>query len=355
MLELLDVFHGEVTPHRALIYARLPRPTGTGWRLQGEVRGPFSRSRRTLPARVELVDCGPGPTLLAQAVLPDPCSWSPESPTWYDVSVVLTKDGAEQAETRRQFGIRRIGPHRNSLHLDGRRFVLRAVEPPPEWKTPRDVDDDRAARVRGGSNRNGFARTADDTENKKNAENASDWSNWSDWPDWSDWEAWRDAGRAMIATAPDDRLCEAATQAGVMIVARLDDLGQSAEWELRRLARWPSVVAVLVDSPIVADAPLRRIAPNLLLVQPQVDFETADWSHAVVVDAEHLRHDTIREAAKRTGRPILARRELRGDTTWLAALSQVDQLQADLAPLGDFAGYFVSIGSGSSETAGDER
>ena len=346
MLELLDVFHGEVTPHRALIYARLPRPTGSGWRLQGEVRGPFSRSRRTLPARVELVDCGPGPTLLAQAVLPDPCSWSPESPTSYDVSVVLTKDGAEQAETRRQFGIRRIGPHRNSLHLDGRRFVLRAVEPPQVWNAPRNFDGDRAARVRGGGEGNGFARTADD------ADGASDWS---DWPDWSDWEAWRDAGRAMIATAPDDRLCEAATQAGVMIVARLDDLGESAEWELRRLARWPSVVAVLVDSPIVADAPLRRIAPNLLLVQPQVDFETADWSHAVVVDAEHLRHDAIREAAKRTGRPILARRELRGDTSWLAALSQVDQLQADLAPLGDFAGYFVSIGSGSSETAGDDR
>lgn len=345
MLELLDVFHGEVTPHRALIYARLPRPTGTGWRLHGEVRGPFSRSRRTLPARVELVDCGPGPTLLAQAVLPDPCSWSPESPTWYDVSVVLTKDGAEQAETRRQFGIRRIGPHRNSLHLDGRRFVLRAVEPPQKWNAPQDVDDDRAARVRGGGESIGLARTGYD------AEDADDCS------DWSDWEAWRDAGRALIATAPDERLCEAAMQAGVMIVARLDDLGESAEWELRRLARWPSVVAVLVDSPIVVDAPLRRIAPNLLLVQPQVDFETADWSHAVLVDAEHLRHDAIREAAKRTGRPILARRELHGDTTWLAALSQVDQLQADLAPLGDFAGYFVSIGPGSvsGATAGDDR
>src|SRR5687767_12799952 len=91
-LAQLDVFYGDLSVNRAYVYARLPRPVeDAGLSLVGQVRGPRCRLAEMLPASVPLVDLGPGPTLLAQAMIPDPCFWSPDLPAIYDVTVNLLR------------------------------------------------------------------------------------------------------------------------------------------------------------------------------------------------------------------------------------------------------------------------
>ena len=69
-LAQLDVFFGEVNQHRAIVYARLPRPDGAGsWSLAGTVRGPRCLHCQTLPATAKLVDQGQGPTVLAKGAI----------------------------------------------------------------------------------------------------------------------------------------------------------------------------------------------------------------------------------------------------------------------------------------------
>ena len=72
-LSQLDIFYGDLTANRALVYARLPRPDdGADWKLTGQIRGPRCRTAQTLPATSPLVDLGTGPTLLARALVPEP-------------------------------------------------------------------------------------------------------------------------------------------------------------------------------------------------------------------------------------------------------------------------------------------
>lgn len=72
----------------------------TGAQLSGTITGPRLEGSRTLPATVRLVSVRRGYTPAAEAVLPDPCFWSPELPFLYDVAVELRRgeDVLESAE-----------------------------------------------------------------------------------------------------------------------------------------------------------------------------------------------------------------------------------------------------------------
>src|SRR4051812_6948047 len=95
LLDNLDVFYCELTPARATVYARLEGLGSTaGLSLTGYVRGPRCFYSKTLPATFRLQDAGPGPSLLAKSLVPDPCYWSPETPHIYDVTVEL-RNGAD--------------------------------------------------------------------------------------------------------------------------------------------------------------------------------------------------------------------------------------------------------------------
>src|SRR3954454_21595882 len=105
----LDVFYGELTATRALVYARLPRPADdAGLSLTGQVRGPRCLHAQTLPLTAPLTDLGPGPTLLARAVIPEPSFWSPDVPSIYDVTVQLRRGTQTVAQTRREIGLRSL-------------------------------------------------------------------------------------------------------------------------------------------------------------------------------------------------------------------------------------------------------
>lgn len=86
----LQIFYGKATDSLAYVYARMPsRAEWIKPRLVGTVRGPRADGVRTLPTTVQLVDLGPGESILARAIVPDPGFWSPDVPAVYDVEVVF--------------------------------------------------------------------------------------------------------------------------------------------------------------------------------------------------------------------------------------------------------------------------
>src|SRR5262245_46001615 len=124
----LDVFYGDLTVNRALVYARLPLPADAGpWSLGGHVRGPRCLTAQTLPVTSKLEDLGPGPTLLAKATVTDPCFWSPDLPAIYDVTVHLLRGGEIAATASREIGLRSLGVRGRHLALESKRWVLRGV------------------------------------------------------------------------------------------------------------------------------------------------------------------------------------------------------------------------------------
>ncbi len=145
----LDVFYGDLTANRAYVYARLPRPADdAGLSLGGFVRGPRCLQAETLPLTAKLVDLGPGPTLLARALVPEPCFWSPDLPAIYDVTVNLLRGEEVIATERREIGLRSFGVKGQNLMLDGKRWVLRGVTASSTVATlPRAWHEDSAAYV----------------------------------------------------------------------------------------------------------------------------------------------------------------------------------------------------------------
>ncbi len=365
----LALFLGSASVQSARCYARCPRPDeGRAWRLEGTVRGPFSTRARTLPATTTWSDTGYGPTLMATALIPDPCYWTPDNPALYDVQLRVLDGSREIGGIRRMFGLRRLGARDRSFRFESHRWVLRGISrflihsPFPASAHPVPMNDERM----------------------RNA-----------------WEAapWRDQQAALVASRLTDDECERAQRDGRVLVAwvRLDQAGWQNE--LRRLSRSAAVAfAILAGQPTADDAPAsdmvespRVLAPNLCLLQAFSSHQSvrpSDWAHGVVVEPE----DDPVAFARRTqscGLPIVAYRPFvpssdpRSDprlewsnlasatntanssngsrevnltnatntandlvTTWVsqafnAARAAVDVLQRDLAPAGDYAGYLV--------------
>lgn len=126
----LDLFHGQLHRSRADIYARLSgnfdaaTAWNDGWRLAGYLEGPRAENTRTLPARVRLQDTGAGESLLARALLPDPCSWGPGLPLLYDVHVQLLVDGSPAWEACQALGLRQLGVLEGRLQLENQPWSL---------------------------------------------------------------------------------------------------------------------------------------------------------------------------------------------------------------------------------------
>src|SRR5438094_7468200 len=104
-----EIFYGATNPAATHVYVRWrPDPPGSalGLKLAGVVRGPFSQLARTLPATVPLADQGPGESLLARAVLPDPCYWTPGAPYLYTVEVEVRDGRRAVAQAKQMLGVR---------------------------------------------------------------------------------------------------------------------------------------------------------------------------------------------------------------------------------------------------------
>lgn len=296
LLTELDLFYGELSPQRAWIYARLPRgERNERASLAGQVRGPFSLYAQTLPVSVPLSDAGPGPTLLARALLPDPCYWLPETALWYEVTVTLCREGRPVARVQRNLALRPFGVAHGKLKLAGRTWILRGI-------------------------------------GRRSCQSTSP-------------QAWRPVSALLVieddpATAPEE-LANWLTEAGKCGVPAAVCLHEAAvpHERLRWLARFPAVcLAVLPRTE--TDTPLAEAAPNLLLAQRVTSprDRLLPWAQLAWVEAPDL---AATLAALPDKHPRVAVRRLRQALAPEAARRACDALQRELAPLGLLAGYVV--------------
>ena len=86
----LEIFFGEGHDAIAHVYARLRgRTTADDFQLAGRLTGPTCLYAETLPATLSFVDRGPGNSLVAATIVPEPCFWTPDMPQVYQAVVEL--------------------------------------------------------------------------------------------------------------------------------------------------------------------------------------------------------------------------------------------------------------------------
>ncbi len=289
--EPLECFFGQATAAEARIYVQLSGERPEGAKLSGFVEGPYSEYAHTLPFRVTLRDLGPGETMLAEAIVPDPCFWSPEAPFRYRVEATLLH-GDRLVETLNcELGVRTLAAQEKDLRLEGRRWV-----------------------VRGGR------------------------------PDSSDinFDDWHTAGVTLWTESPDDTVCQQASQSGILLIADLRNLTEAPAARLRRLARYPSVAAAVLPSDCTLPENLPR---NLLLAEHRTSgspSQPAKWADLYLIEADEP--DEFATLASSVDRPVIAVAETEDSSAAPDIIrSHCDKLQRKLAPYGDYAGYVVRI------------
>ncbi len=291
----LEVFFGQATESSCRVYARLPEAP-PGVELAGTIRGPQCKFAQTLPASYPLRSLGSKPSPLAEALLLDPCYWTPDGPQIYEVDLELRQGEQVLERTQRLLGIRPFGAAGKSFRQAKERWVLRGV-------------------------------------------NGCDWES-------NSLEDWRSCSASLHATEPDDGVCEAASWLGVMIVAHLNlPVGRSVDWlqaRLRNLARWPAVA--MVTLPATASAPVgwQPPATNLILAQRFLADEPvspASWAQVAVCQVDTPANFSVRTQSCQL--PIIAWRPFDDAVNVAQARAACDDLQRDLAPYADLAGYLV--------------
>jgi len=305
-LDRLQLFLGDASEAEARIYASLPHDDlPAGVQLVGELIGPYCRYAQTLPARICFADRGPGETLLAEAIVPDPCFWTPELPFMYSADLRLTtrNQTADATNDRwvtraRPLGIRRLGVWRQSIFLDAKRYVLRTVS--------RETFDEQDV---------------------------------------------TDRSTAIVLTDPAESLCRKASEAGILLVAdvsnssaarnaRAQSLAGEFTESILCLARWPAVVVIILDAGIQIGSELRAAARNTLLaarLTGAVPAKPPPWADCILWQIDRGAPATRPDCDL----PVLAYRPAESHGTIEQGRAACDRLQADLAPLGDFAGYCV--------------
>ena len=131
-LDHLELFFGAASSAEARFYARYELGDSasdrTSLEITGQLIGPVCDFSQTLPGKHRFIEIGAGldsqRAALVQAIVPDPCFWTPELPFLYRAELQIDC-GGDVVEARRTVGIRRLGVRGKSLFFDGKRFVLR--------------------------------------------------------------------------------------------------------------------------------------------------------------------------------------------------------------------------------------
>jgi hypothetical protein len=289
LADRLEIFFGAASEAMCRVYARLEnigsdlQPT-----LTGTLTGPTCRYAETLPAVFSFVDRGPGRALLAEAVVPEPCFWTPAMPHLYRAEVQRRQADTVLAQVERTFGIRPLGASGRRLIYAGKGWVLRGAAADELPKTELEV--------------------------------------------------WHDAETAMLARDPDDALCETASRVGVLLVAELETPDIRA---IRRLSRWPAVGVICFTGPDAPDG-LAQLGHNAILAQRFAAGEPlapAPWAEAAICQVTTA--GTLPGGFADCPVPIVAIRPAETLQSVAAGRAGCDRLQRDLAPGGQFAGYIV--------------
>jgi hypothetical protein len=252
-------------------------------RWSGQLRGPYCRHARTLPT-AHAFDADGAATVV------DPCYWTPRLPFTYRVELQCQQGESPTATETFQWGLRRCETQRGDLRLDGRRYVIRAIE-----------------------NRT---------------------------PDVAALPAWRGSEASLLVRNPSDELCREASELGVLVVADLGGASEPAA-EVLRLVRHPAVhVVVLPADAAPAAAACGDVLPACALGSD--DASIPSWARLVFCEEAAV----ARAQQATAGRlPILVRR-CGAAATPTVPREDCDRLQRDLAARGQFAGYLVSLHDG---------
>jgi hypothetical protein len=110
-IDKFEISLGDVTDMQAFVYTRYTGPESVVT-LRGELRGPFCEVARTLPADFPLRDLGPERAGVAEAIVTDPCLWSPDMRHVYHIDVAAMTGEQVVAEYHGSIGLQRLAPRR---------------------------------------------------------------------------------------------------------------------------------------------------------------------------------------------------------------------------------------------------
>jgi hypothetical protein len=302
----VELFSGSANPAEARVYAVVTlaekhRDELKKFQLSGHLIGPECDFAHTLPARIPFAHRGSDNTLLAEAIVPDPCFWTPELPFLYRAELEL-RDEVESSEKFSQtVGIRRLGVRGRELYFEGKRFVLRGSSGHVDWKAPTE----------------------------------------------SGMVFLRQTWTAAIVPWPTAALCELASHRGVLLIADLrsahsNSVPSAAAAAVDEVAQWPAAAMAIVDANTLPLIEPRGAVRNLLIGQSvSADKPVAAAPNTQIIFAEVGELEDFVVRFRNCDRPIIAVRRLPEPVKIEEARAACDALQRDLAPYGDFAGYVV--------------
>jgi hypothetical protein len=261
----------------------------------GQLEGPVCKFARTLSTSYKVsrplggADSG---RALAESYVADPCYWTPALPFLYRLVGEVARADGTTLPLDRLIGFRRLRPERASLRLEGERVVFR-----------------------------GAAVASFGVDGLDDA---------------------RNAGTMLIVGESSEELCLAADGTGVGLIADLRNQSSPLDATLRRLALHPSVMAVILD----AEATSAGRQAGLLVangIRAAAEPSPADLHFAPNLFVVELSPGESPPAWMASSRcPVIAVRRGAAYADFTGARAACDQLQADLAPEFNLAGYFVS-------------
>jgi hypothetical protein len=266
------------------------------------IYGPKCAYARTLPTTFSPTHRGPGQ---AEFLVQDPCYWTPALPFLYELIVegsqLAAAAGAtvlqgKAGEARIGFGLRRLASRRNSLYLEGKRFVPRGVN--CDAVTPAALEQAHDAEV------------------------------------------------ALIARTPPLDVLRQANQRGVLIIA--DQRGHpldQAPWLGDAAPLFPSVIMTIFDARQMRELERIEAAGDSLIAiavgSNDAPPEATPAMRRCAIAVELAAGERPPGWVANCGRPVIAIRRGGAYADFQAARAACDRLQADLAPQLDLAGYFV--------------
>ena len=113
MADEIKIVVDDVNDIEARVTARYCGDTD-GVVVSGTIRGPFCAKARTLPAVFAFRGLCNDKSAAAEAIVPDPCTWSEEVPHTYQVDVEVRRDEQVVAEYHGTIGLRPNAVKRNA-------------------------------------------------------------------------------------------------------------------------------------------------------------------------------------------------------------------------------------------------